>query len=684
MTEQTTETQPEEARSSGIGYAVAGVLVVIALGAATRFLESQVPQWTDGTPFERVAKSIEFPVYAIALGLIGNFVLSKLALRDALSQGFRTEFFIKTGLVLLGASINLKVLVTAAGPAIIQALLLISIVFGFTWWLGGRLGLEDKLRALLASAVSICGVSAAIAAAGAVQAKKEQLAYTASLVIAFALPSIFLLPWLASLLGLSDAVAGAWIGGNIDTTAAVAASGAIAGEDALQIATIVKTTQNALIGVVAIALTAYFALKVERKSADEARPTLGQFWERFPKFVLGFIAASIIGTLYLQWASDGKADYRHSQRPANVVLDLRVRLDRSRVFAEGSARGGLAADRGVRLGDRRQHRRRTWPRRRVVRQLRGQLAVTLGRVRHALSRRSFLTMTAGAALVAACGSEKPGEVAKDGSVTVKHAFGETKIPAPPKRVVSAGFTGQDDLLAVGVVPIAVTDWFGGEPFGVWPWAQPRLGGAQPTVLSLADGIQVDPIAALKPDLIVATNAGLDHDTYTKLSAIAPTIAQSGQDAFFEPWKDQAATIGQAVFKHDDMQKLIAGVDEKFTTAGTNNQQFAGKKVLLLQGTLGRDGVQVMTPGWRTDFLTQMGFVVADGVDDADVLIWGTESDGEQAALLADPTVAQLKATTQKRNVFTGKELAGAIAFASTLSYPLVADHLPQRIAQVLA
>jgi hypothetical protein len=141
-----TETSQEstETRSSGIGYAVAGVLVVIALGAATRFLESQVPQWADGTAFERVAKSIEFPVYAIVLGLIGNFVLSKLALRDALSQGFRTEFFIKTGLVLLGASINLKVLVTAAGPAIIQALLLISIVFGFTWWLVGRIDLRSQ------------------------------------------------------------------------------------------------------------------------------------------------------------------------------------------------------------------------------------------------------------------------------------------------------------------------------------------------------------------------------------------------------------------------------------------------------------------------------------------------------------------------------------------------------------
>ena len=308
MTEQTTESTAEPTGSRpALGYAVAGVLVVVALGALTRFLEQEVPHWAAGTPLARVAKSIEFPLYAIALGLIGNAVLTKLAVRDALSRGFRTEFFIKTGLVLLGASINLKVLVTAAGPAIIQALLLISIVFGFTWWLGGRLGLDDKLRALLASAVSICGVSAAIAAAGAVQAKREQLAYAASLVIAFALPSIFLLPWLAGLLGLSDAVAGAWIGGNIDTTAAVAASGAIAGENALQIATIVKTTQNALIGVVAIALTAYFALKVERRSAEDARPTLGQFWERFPKFVLGFIAASIIGTLYLQWVSDGKA-----------------------------------------------------------------------------------------------------------------------------------------------------------------------------------------------------------------------------------------------------------------------------------------------------------------------------------------------------------------------------------------
>ncbi len=313
-------------------------------------------------------------------------------------------------------------------------------------------------------------------------------------------------------------------------------------------------------------------------------------------------------------------------------------------------------------------------------------------------------MTAGLALTTvACSSDKPGAVAGDGSVTVKHVFGETKIPSAPKRVVSAGFTEQDDLLALGVVPIAITDWFGGEPFGVWPWAQPKLGTAQPVVLNLYDGIKVDQIAALKPDLIVATNAGLDQDTYTKLSAIAPTIAQSGQSAFFEPWKDQANTIGQAVFKFDEMTKLVADVDAKFTDVGKNNPTFTGKKVVVVSATTYQDEYDVTPPGWRTEFLTQLGFAVPDSVnafvkddraqvpreklasvlDAADVVVWKTQSDEEQAALIADPTFAALKSTKTNKNVFTGKDLAGALAFTSVLSYPVVAGRLPQMISKVL-
>jgi iron complex transport system substrate-binding protein len=313
-------------------------------------------------------------------------------------------------------------------------------------------------------------------------------------------------------------------------------------------------------------------------------------------------------------------------------------------------------------------------------------------------------MTAGLAVTAAaCSSEKPGEVAKDGSVTIKHVFGETKIPGPPKRVVSAGYTDQDDLLALGVVPVAVTNWFGDQPFGVWPWALPKLGTAQPVVLDLSNGIQVDQIAACKPDLIVATNAGLDADIYTKLSSIAPTVAQSGQDAFFEPWKDQAATIGQAVLKFDEMRTLVSALDDKFVNAGKNNASFSGKKVFVVRGAFVGDALQITPAGWRTDFLTQMGFVIPDGIDkyakgnealvprdraasvldEADALIWTTESDEEQAALLADPTFAQLKATRTNHNVLTGKDLAGAITFATVLSYAMVADQLPPLINKVL-
>ena len=323
-----------------------------------------------------------------------------------------------------------------------------------------------------------------------------------------------------------------------------------------------------------------------------------------------------------------------------------------------------------------------------------------------LSRRGFLGAAGAAGLLAAaaCGSNESGK-GPAGAVTVKHQFGETTVPSPPKRVVSAGFTEQDNLLAVGVVPIAVTNWWGDQPFAVWPWAQPKLGAAQPVVLSLTDGLQFDQIATLKPDLIVATNAGLDQDGYKRLSAIAPTIAQtSGQPPFFEPWKAQANAIGQAVFQADQMRSLVAQIDNKFTELGKTNPQFGGKKVLILQGTFYQDNVIATRKGWRTEFLNQMGIDVPDNIDAfkvddraflprdqavealdaADALIWKTESDDEEKRLVADPMFQRLKATKQNRNLFTGKDLSGAIAFSSPLSLPVVADQLTPMLSKVLS
>jgi iron complex transport system substrate-binding protein len=320
------------------------------------------------------------------------------------------------------------------------------------------------------------------------------------------------------------------------------------------------------------------------------------------------------------------------------------------------------------------------------------------------NRRGFLRAGAAAGLLvlatpAACSSQKPPPATGGGPVTITHVFGETTIPEPPKRVVSAGFTGQDDLLALGVVPVAVTNWFGDQPFGVWPWAQPKLGNTKPVVLNLDNGIQVQRIAALKPDLIVATDAGLDQDTYQKLTAIAPTLPQSDGNAFFEPWKDQATAIGQAVFQLGQIKSLVNGVDKSFAAIADKYPQFKNKRAVLLQGKLHQDNV-VATTGWRTEFLTQMGLAIAESITSlavdqqrafiprdkiksvlgaADLLIWMTECDQDQAELVVNPDVA----TLESRSVFTTKDQAGAIAYASPLSYPLVADQLPALIANIL-
>lgn len=291
-------------------------------------------------------------------------------------------------------------------------------------------------------------------------------------------------------------------------------------------------------------------------------------------------------------------------------------------------------------------------------------------------------MTAGLAVAAGC--SKSGD-SGNGSrpVTVRHVFGETTVPAPPTRVVSAGLTDADDLLAVGVVPIAVTRWLGDRPSGLWPWAQAKLGDATPAVLNPDNGIQVDAIANLKPDLIVAVNAGLDSDTYKKLSDIAPTIAQSGGDAFFEPWKDQAAAIGRAVYRGDEMDQQISAVEQNFAAVAQANPGFKDRTVALMNVGTPVDPVTDAVSGWRTDFLAAMGLRVTGSAADADAVIWCVDNDDQRTALLADPAVAKLSATKQGRTVFTTPELAAAIAYASPLSYPVVADQLPGLLAKAL-
>ncbi|WP_078307430.1 MULTISPECIES: ABC transporter substrate-binding protein [unclassified Mycobacterium] len=324
-----------------------------------------------------------------------------------------------------------------------------------------------------------------------------------------------------------------------------------------------------------------------------------------------------------------------------------------------------------------------------------------------LTRRGFLA--AGAALaagtaLAACTNDSPRTSEQNGTAVIRHAFGTTEVTAPPKRIVSAGYTEHDYLLALGIVPIAVTEWYGGYPFATWPWATDRLGAAKPEVLTLTDGLMVDKIASLKPDLILATDAGLDQDTYNKLSGIAPTIAQAGRYAFFEPWKDQAKAIGQAVFKPSEMDAVVQAVDNTFTSAASAHAGFKDKKAIYLQGELLDGQAIAYRSGSRTGFLTALGLAVPTELESyakgeqlaylpaeqlssvlgqADVLVWGTESEEQSAALRADPAITKLGSSLLSRSIFASKELAGAINFSSPLSLTYVADNLVPQLARIL-
>ncbi|MCC6613820.1 MAG: putative sulfate exporter family transporter [Anaerolineae bacterium] len=274
-----------------------GFWVGLVLLIALTLLTAEIDRWIAASfRAQGVASNpLEYPLTAVIIGLIANLILRVLRLHDYIRPALRTEFFLKVGLVLLGARISLGDLFAIGAGGLIQAVIMVSSVFMFTWWLGGRMKIEARTKAVMASAVSICGVSAAIAAAGAVQAKREQVTYITTLVILTALPLMVLMPTIAHALGLSPAVAGGWFGGNIDTTAAVVGAGTIYGSEAQSVAAVVKLAQNVLIGFVSFALALYFSVVVERGQGE--RPTPKLIWERFPKFVLGFILVSVLASL---------------------------------------------------------------------------------------------------------------------------------------------------------------------------------------------------------------------------------------------------------------------------------------------------------------------------------------------------------------------------------------------------
>jgi iron complex transport system substrate-binding protein len=314
--------------------------------------------------------------------------------------------------------------------------------------------------------------------------------------------------------------------------------------------------------------------------------------------------------------------------------------------------------------------------------------------------------------LAACGSSSDDSSAQaEGSqggaessafpVTIEHKHGSTTIESEPKRVVVVGLREQDALLALGVVPVATTDWYGDHPGSIFPWARDELGDAKPPeVLSDKDGIQFEKIAAQRPDLIVAIYSGLTKKDYEQLSRLAPVVAQpKGKVDFGSSWQEETLTTGEAVGRSEQARELADETEQLIADAAAEHPEFEGQTAANITDY---QGIFVYGPqDVRTQMLETLGFTYPDELRkafpdefggqlsdekldalDVGALVWFADGDRSVEELKALPVYKDLKVRKQGRDVFIRLKdrVYEATSFPSVLSMPLLLEELVPRLA----
>ena len=256
---------------------------------------------------------LEWAFWALLIGLL---ISNTVGTPEWLKPAIRTEFYIKTGLVIMGFSVLFSNIYKFAGYGLGIAWIVTPIVIIFMWWFGTKvLKIDNKpLVITLASATSVCGTSAAIATGAAAKAKKEDLSLAISISIIFTILMMVFEPMIIRWAGMNQMMGGALIGGTVDSTGAVVLAGNALGPEAEQVASMVKMIQNILIGFIAFFVAVFFALKVDK--TGDSKVGAGEIWTRFPKFIIGFFVASLVASFIIMPATSG-ADVK----AINGVLD---------------------------------------------------------------------------------------------------------------------------------------------------------------------------------------------------------------------------------------------------------------------------------------------------------------------------------------------------------------------------
>lgn len=294
----------------------------------------------------------------------------------------------------------------------------------------------------------------------------------------------------------------------------------------------------------------------------------------------------------------------------------------------------------------------------------------------------------------------PPSAAQDFPQTIEHKFGETLIEAQPERIATVDFAGADDLLAMGVQPVAIRYWYGDQEGALWPWAAPKL-TAQPEILR--GEINYEQIAAADPDIILALWAGITQGDFEQLSRIAPVVAApDGVGDFALPWDRRALLTGRAIGREAEAQARITAIEMRLDAIADAHPDWAGKTASVgfaMSGSPGAYSVRDI----RAQLLAQMGFqypaalarLGRDGTSfaitlseealktlDADLIVW-VAPDGNFSAIEALLTRQFLGAAQEGQEVLAGEMLTGALSHASLLSLPYALDVLVPGIEAAL-
>ena len=325
---------------------------------------------------------------------------------------------------------------------------------------------------------------------------------------------------------------------------------------------------------------------------------------------------------------------------------------------------------------------------------------------------TFAALALSSLALVACGSDSDTDEPASGGeatteeaafpATIEHKYGSTTVKAAPKRVVVAGLREQDALLALGVVPVATTEWYGKQAGAIFPWAKDELGDEEiETVLSSTDGLQIEKIAAQRPDLIVAIYSGMTKKEYTTLSKIAPVIAQpKGEPDYGSSWQEETLISGKAVGKPEQAQELVDETEDLVEETAEKHPDFKGQQAAVVsdyQGIFvyGPDDVRsrllvelgfeyppALTKAFPDEFGGQLSEEQTDALD-VGTLVWFTDAGaGGEAAVKRKPAYRDLAVRKEGRDVFVAEKdrVYDATSFVSVLSMPTLMEELVPRLA----